>query len=139
MHAAVADEYIVFDRTVHVICSLFRKKTLPLLCFLRFIIVFFFPTLNNRISDISWGGKLIFFSPGPSPVSRSLYTEIIIKILTHSAYNIISYAEAYYNTRTAGNRKDRVGCGGFLWIYIPKTIFVFYLFHCAPYTCAAAG
>jgi len=46
-------------------CSYFQKPSIvmfPSIYRCVFFLSIFFPTLNNRISDILWGGKLIFFS-----------------------------------------------------------------------------
>lgn len=64
-HAAVTTSVSVSRFRPHsACCSYFQNPSIvmfPSIYRCVFFLSIFFPTLNNRISDILWGGKLIFF------------------------------------------------------------------------------
>lgn len=129
-HAAVSiyssHEYIGFNRT-SARRAAFSKK--PLYCcvrFLRFIIVFFFffifwPTLNNRISDILWGGKLIFFSLS-SPVIAVHFQTKPPPPRNRKAYTVRDDDDGRWNAMS------RWPVAGMEKLHMPVTVECFFLF-----------
>jgi len=80
-HAAVTTSVSVSRFRPHsACCSYFQKPSIvmfPSIYRCVFFLSIFFPTLNNRISDILWGGKLIFFFSLPL-CSFSFFTAPIV-------------------------------------------------------------
>jgi len=102
----------------------------------------FFPTLNNRISDILWGGKLIFFSLF---LSLSTTVHLVHHFPKHNKNALIIYYTRlyciiyeYYIHREQWQRAAECGvgyrCSGWVKLHMrsENKIFVYHLLCCVP-------